>query len=138
MKLVVDASVAVKWFLVEPHSIRAGRLRDARFSLVAPDLIRLELGNVLWKHVRRGELTSKAAESHLEAFEMAETEIRQTSGLVAVAFHLAVALDRTVYDCLYLALAVEENCALITADRKFHAAVAKSQLAPYILWIEDM
>lgn len=138
MRLVVDASVAVKWFLPELHSIRAGRLRDARYALVAPDLIRLEIGNVLWNRVQRNEMTSEAAAGHLEAFDTARTEILRASGLVKAAFHLAVSLRSTVYDCLYLALAVEENCALITADRKFYAAVHASGFAPYILWIEDL
>jgi len=50
---------------------------------------------------------------------------------------LAVALDHTVYDSLYLALAIAQDGALITADQKFHATVSDSPLASHIRWIED-
>lgn len=138
MRLVVDASVAVKWYLPEIHSIRAGRLRDPRFSVVAPDLIRLEFANVLWKTIRRGDLTREGAATFRHAFETSRIQILPAADLVPTAFDLAVDLGRTVYDCLYLALAMEQKCLLITADRKFYAAVASSAIANYILWIEDM
>jgi predicted nucleic acid-binding protein len=50
---------------------------------------------------------------------------------------LAVELDRTMYDSLYLALAVAAECALVTADAKLHAAVAASPLAAHVQWVED-
>lgn len=138
MKLVVDASVAVKWYLPEVHSLRAGRLLDPRFSLVAPDLIRLEVGNVLEQRVRRHELTFEEAAIRFESFETGGAKILPSIDLVQMAFEMAMELSCTIYDCLYLALAVDEECMLLTADRKFYTAVAKSELAPYILWIEDL
>jgi predicted nucleic acid-binding protein len=50
---------------------------------------------------------------------------------------LAITLDRSVYDSLYLALAVAQDCQLITADRKFYSAVSSSSLGSYVRWIED-
>ena len=51
--LVVDGSVAVKWFVVEPYSNEARRILDAyqngTFSFLAPDLINAEIGNIIWK-----------------------------------------------------------------------------------------
>ena len=53
-RCVIDASVAVKWFLPEIHTDAAEKwmARDAAF--LAPDLIYAEFGNVLWKRARSG------------------------------------------------------------------------------------
>ncbi|HEX6096712.1 MAG TPA: hypothetical protein VF432_10345 [Thermoanaerobaculia bacterium] len=51
---------------------------------------------------------------------------------------LAVALDRTVYDSLYLALAVAEECVLVTADAKFHATIVMTPLAAHVQWVEEI
>ena len=136
-RLVVDASVAVKWFVPELHSEAAARLLDPEFIVSAPDLIGAELGNTVWKKVRRQEITREEAAEILTAFPSMGVEIYPSSALLLPAFELAAALDRTVYDSLYLALAVAQNGPLITADRKFHAAVLESPLASHIRWIED-
>lgn len=136
-KLVIDVSVAVKWFIPEIHSEAAVRLLDSKFMISAPDLIVSEIGNTLWKKVRRQEITPEEASEILNTFPNAGVEIYACGPLLASALELAIALDRTVYDCLYLALAVAQNCALITADQRFHASVIESPLASHIRWIED-
>lgn len=136
-RLVVDASVTIKWFVPEVHSAAAGRLLDPLFIISAPDLIGPEFGNTVWKKVRRREITAEEAAEILTVFPSVGVEIYPSGALLVSAFHLAVALDRTVYDSLYLALAVAQDCALITADRRFHASVIESPLATHIRWIED-
>jgi predicted nucleic acid-binding protein len=136
-KLVVDASVAIKWFVPEVHSAAAARLLDPELILSAPDLIGPELGNTIWKKVRRQEITSAEAAEILIAFAGADVDIYPSDILLPSAFRLALALDRTVYDSLYLALAVAQDCALITADQRFHVSVRDSPLAKHIRWIED-
>jgi len=59
--LVVDASVAVKWFLPEPDAEPAVALLRAGHRLIAPDLLWIEVASVLWKVVRRGSLTAGPA-----------------------------------------------------------------------------
>jgi predicted nucleic acid-binding protein len=58
--------------------------------------------------------------------------------LLPAALDLAVSLDQTVYDCLYLALAETRASVVVTADRRFHAAVRDSVWADRIAWIEDV
>lgn len=135
-KLVVDASVAMKWFVPEVHSDAAARLLDADFVLCAPDLIVSEVGNTLWKKVRRGELTARDAEAVIAAFNSIPMELYSSRLLMPAAFEIAVTLDRTVYDSLYLALAVIQKCALVTADRKFHSVLVKSAFTDHIAWVE--
>lgn len=136
-RVVVDASVAIKWFVPEIHSDAAARLLEPGLSLCAPDLILAELGNVVWKKKRRGELTPEKASEILMAFIRFDVDIQPSDRLVPAALMLASALDRTVYDTLYLTLAIARDGVLITADRRFHLAVTESGLGSYIGWIED-
>ena len=136
-KVVVDASVAAKWFVPEVHSAAAARILDAEVALYAPDLIGPEFGNIVWKKVRREELLREEAADIIGAFAMVPLEIRSSALLLPAAFELAIELDRTVYDSLYLALAVAEDCALITADAKFHATIATSPFAGHVRWVEE-
>jgi predicted nucleic acid-binding protein len=136
-KVVVDASVAAKWFMPEIHSEAAARLLDPAIVLCAPDLIAPEFGNILWKKVRRGEITDAEALEIVSAFRALPLEILPSADLLPAALTLAMEFDRTVYDSLYLALAVAEDCVLVTADAKFHSAVAPSSLAIHIQWLEE-
>lgn len=138
IKIVVDASVAIKWYVPEIHSAAAVLLLEGDFILCAPDLIGPELANVVWKKVRRTEISREEGNEILAAFDRLPLELAPTRPLLAAAFEAAVTLDRAVCDCLYLALAVAQNCPLFTADRKFHSAVLTSPaLAAHIRWIED-
>ncbi len=137
MKKVVDASVAAKWFIPEVHSDSAAHLLDSELVLLAPDLIGAEFGNILWKKVRRREITKEEAVAILKAFASLPLDIHPSAALLAAAFEIAVSLDRTVYDSLYLALAEAENCVLVTADARFHDAVRRSALADHIEWVES-
>lgn len=136
-KLVVDASVAIKWFVPEIHSAAAVRLLNTELILSAPDLIAPEFGNTIWKKVRRQEITPEEAAEILIAFAGAGVDTYPSDILLPSAFRLALALDRTVYDSLYLALAVAQDCALVTADQRFHDSVRASPLVSHIRWIED-
>jgi predicted nucleic acid-binding protein len=51
---------------------------------------------------------------------------------------LAISLDQTAYDCLYLALAEARSSIMVTADRRFHDVVSDSVWADRIVWIEDV
>lgn len=52
-EIVVDSSVAIKWFVPQPNSIKASEIlnayQDGSLSLLAPDLIYAEVGNIIWK-----------------------------------------------------------------------------------------
>lgn len=138
MRVVVDASVAVKWYLEEDHAAPARRLLDGTYELIVPDLFFAEIGNVLWKRWRRGELDDDIIAETLAALDRVPCETRSARPLLSGAMALATSLRRTVYDSLYLALAIDTGARLVTADRRFHASVAASPLAGHILWVEDL
>lgn len=137
-KLVVDASVAIKWFIPEIHSDDAMRLFDSDAMLFAPDLIGPEIGNTVWKKARRGEITPHDALAILSAFPSVGMDIYPSRDLLTAAWEIASALDRSLYDSLYLALAVAYDCPVVTADRRFHTSVLASQLASHIQWVEEV
>jgi predicted nucleic acid-binding protein len=67
VNVVIDASVAIKWFVPEPLSDQAERLLDGGDSLFAPDFLLIEFGNIIWKKVRLGELARGDADAALAA-----------------------------------------------------------------------
>jgi hypothetical protein len=138
MIIVIDASVAAKWFFDEEHSMTALNLLDNPFELNAPDFFFLEMNSLLCKRARRLEL------SVTEAFEM-DDEIRSmpiqsypSTALRERAFELALETKSSIYDCLYLALAEVLDGRMVTADRKFFRSLQDSPLRDRMLWVEDL
>jgi predicted nucleic acid-binding protein len=129
---VVDASVAVKWVVDEPDSDLAALLLDGR-PLLAPDLLWVECGSVLWTKVRRGVLP--AADAALAGRVLRGADIETVAGrlLLDDALSLALRLDHPVYDCLYLALAIQRERPFVTADRRFAERVEASGIAPGVV-----
>ncbi len=122
--LVVDASVAVKWVLREAGRENAVALLSGGSVLIAPDVIRLELSNVITKRERRKAITSEQATEAFGLFTELSPELHQTEPLAVTAFNLARRSQTSFWDCIYLALAMEQSCGLVTADRRFFNAVA--------------
>jgi predicted nucleic acid-binding protein len=138
MKYVVDASVAVKWYVPEVHSVEAERLLDPAYDLHAPDLIVPEFGNILWKKVGRAELTAAQARKIVEAFIDVPMFKHPASPLLEAALDGALQSAQTVYDWTYLALAIALNCQMVTADEKFYLALRSGTLASHFCWVADV
>jgi predicted nucleic acid-binding protein len=121
---VIDASVVIKWFLPENQSDAARRLLSAPHEYFAPDLLFSEVGNVIWKKVRRGELTSEQGERLAADISTVAVETVPTRGLMIDACALATTTGLSVYDSMYLALAVRLKTEMITADDRLGRTVA--------------
>jgi predicted nucleic acid-binding protein len=137
-RVVVDASVAVKWFLPEVASANARMLLALDYQLLAPDLLWAELGNVLWKRQRRGELEPRTATGLLRDFARLPIEFHAAERWVEAALDLAMRQGVTVYDGLYLALAVGTECRVVTADRRLYEACRSGPLAQAVSWVEEI
>jgi predicted nucleic acid-binding protein len=116
--LVIDASIAVKWVVEENGTAEALALRQ-KAKLIAPELLVAECANILWKKVQRNELLKEAALLAARLLQSAEIELLATRPLLEAATRLAIEIDHPAYDCMYLALAVENKCQFITADERF-------------------
>ena len=127
MRLVVDASVAVKWLVEEEGSDAADRLLTGGDDLHAPRLMASEVANALWRKVRLGE--ADRGRAGLLAAAMSEMPVRWSADetVCADAVRLALALDRPVYDCMYLALAHRLGARMVTADLRFANALASTE-----------
>lgn len=141
-RCVLDASVAVKWYVPEVHGDLALKVLEAHqagsLALHVPDLFLAEAGNILWKKVRRAELSEREMEEISRSLLSVPKTVYSAELLLPAALKLARALDTTVYDSLYLALAGLLDCPLITADQKLWRAVSRSRWARHIRWIAEI
>ncbi len=126
MTLVIDASVALKWVAVEEDSAAAEALLDE--PLLAPDFLLVECANVLWTKVRRQVWTRDEAHGALAMIRSARIELFPAASYIDAAQSIAFEVAQTVYDSLYLAVALAERATLVTADRRFAAAAAQHRL----------
>ena len=138
IRYVVDASVGIKWFLPEIHSEAAGRLPLLNASLHVPAFFHLELGNVLCKRMRRDELAPEEGEAILKVLQRIPLHKHSNERLMTPAFAIAIQTGRSLYDCLYLALAEAIDGQVVTADRKFCSSLAASRYGKRMLWVEDL
>jgi predicted nucleic acid-binding protein len=123
VSVVVDASTALKWLLVEDASDRAYELIGSEL-LIAPDFLFLECMNVLALRVQRGLWRSIDAEQAFGLLTSIPMRVVPSQLHVGEAGRLATHLPRqTVYDCLYLAVAMAEGAVMVTADQRFAEAV---------------
>jgi len=132
---VVDASVIVMWLVPEEYSRHARRLRQTDAEMLAPAHFRPEVANALWKKVRKGILSNDEAKRML-TLDLPVEEV-PIFPLLPAAFDIAARYERTVYDALYVALALREHCQLVTADKKLRNSLAKA-FPGTVLWVEDI
>lgn len=135
---VVDASLVVKWFVPEVHSEAARRWLDASHDYIAPDLVFPESGNAIWKKIRRGELSKDEGQQLVGDISVVGVEAVSMRALLPDAHALAVATGVTVYDAMYLTLAVRLETQVITGDDRFARKLADHPLlAPHIRSVDD-
>lgn len=125
--VVIDASIAIKWVVEEQGTPDALALRCGN-RLIAPDLLVAECANVLWKKFQRGELTRDEALLAARLLTRADVELLPTRALMQMATRLAIELAHPAYDCVYLALALDNDCPFATADESFSRKVSASGL----------
>jgi len=138
--LVVDASLAIRLILPDPHrSALRGRMErwlQEGYHLVAPDLWLYEMTTALCKAAFFGLITAEEAENSLPLVsELAIQLVAPDPEQARLAFAWTQRLNRAAaYDSFYLALAGSLGCELWTADRRLHNAVG----LPWVrLAIED-
>jgi predicted nucleic acid-binding protein len=137
-RYIIDAGVAIKWFVPEIHSDDALRARQDSYRLHIPAFMLLEFGNVLTKKIRRQELSPPEANAILKELKYLPLHRHADDQLFPAAYQLALDTHRSLYDCLYLALAEVIDGIMVTADRKFCTALADGPYARRVLWVEDL
>jgi predicted nucleic acid-binding protein len=121
--MIIDASVASHWFANTEFSKAAGPFRWLS-DLVAPGFLLVETGNVLYKQSRAGNIAPDKCAESIGILRESMLELIPDANLLAKAIELALERRHPVYDCLYLALAIERREPLATADKRL-AALAR-------------
>jgi predicted nucleic acid-binding protein len=132
-RLVVDASVAIKWVVPEAGSEQAIILLE--HGLVAADLLFSECANILWRKQRHGFLTADEADVAARTLEQADLAIVSTRGYLARAVAIAVELDHPAYDAIYLAVAEAFGLRLAMADHRLIRKTEQSSPRFRNMWL---
>lgn len=122
-RIVLDASVAVKWFHDEPGTAAALKFQEAinagDIAATVPDLLLYEVANALVRGVQKSAPEISAAlrvlgEMSWDVAPPSHTLLEDAVALTANRPTL------TVYDAIYVALALRREAELVTADRHLH------------------
>lgn len=123
--IVIDAGVAAKWLLPESGSEEAIALQEGPHELIAPDLIRMEVSGAITRCVRaeKDPIPAKDAivryQKWLRLLDQATISLIPESDILTQAVELSIKIKHPLPDCLYLAVAMQLDADLITADRPF-------------------
>ena len=137
-ELIVDASVVIKWFVVEDLLDEADRLRPLIAELSAPDFLLVEIGNIAWKKTRQGILRPHDATRIVAHLRRSGMRLVPTTSLLDNALQLAQDLDHPVYDCLYVALIEMLDAMFLTWDRELYAKLSQSRFASAVYLLSDV
>jgi predicted nucleic acid-binding protein len=117
--LIVDASVAFKWFFVaESNAAEALAVADSRELLIAPEILVAEVCNAAWRAARLRRIDPAELPSIAAAIPRFFSELVGLNPLAQRAIEIAAQLDHPVYDCFYVALAETSRALLVTADMR--------------------
>lgn len=136
MILVVDASVAVKFVTEEAGSDQAYEIVAGPDPLIAPDWLLVEVASAMWNKVKHSKLLETHAEDSFDNLPRFFAQLFPAKELLKEAFQLSFRLHHPVYDCLYLALAQQEQAVLVTADKAFMRAIERTKLGAHARLLE--
>jgi predicted nucleic acid-binding protein len=132
MTIVVDASVAVRWFLQLKKANLAEALLKSGERIVAPDLVLAEIANAAWKAAVFGGVSTATVTDIVEKSARYFHELMPAEALKDRALEIALALKHPAYDCFYLALAEQRGCRVVTADDRLLRRCAGSLFSPLV------
>jgi predicted nucleic acid-binding protein len=134
---VVDVNIVLKWLLEERHSREARLFLDSTsVVLLAPAFLLIEAANILSFKVRQKEVESVVARYYLASLT-GKMSFVPDSPLLAQAFAISSAHACSVYDCLYVGLALREDCQFVTADEKLIRMLG-NVYPGRLLWLGDV
>lgn len=133
MMVVVDASVAAKWYLPEARSASARHLLSPAYECMAPDLIRLEIGSLLLRNVRRRQVTSEQCVIVLTRTLPAVVNVVPSIDYAQAAFEIAQIAGGSYYDAVYLAVARVTGVPVVTDDAAMVRTAAAANIKAYAI-----
>jgi predicted nucleic acid-binding protein len=127
---VVDCSVAAKWMLPEPGRAPAlelfRRYSTGEIFLLAPDLLLAEFASLMTKRTRRKMLSAGQSRQAFTLMERYAPRLFDTRPRLSRALDLSLRHQLSLWDCVYLVLAMEHDCPVLTSDQRlFRAGTAR-------------
>ncbi|REL38149.1 PIN domain-containing protein [Rhodohalobacter sp. SW132] len=129
---VIDACVAIKWFLPEKDYQKAGEILSSHNRLFAPDLFQVEMDSIITKKVRQKLIETEDAYRIYDEIRKIPIQIIPYSLIGKLAFDLSAALPITQYDACYLASAIEYDEKVISADMRFVRGMKGTPFEHYV------
>lgn len=126
MEFVLDCSVAISWYFADEKTEKINQLRDQLFEgvIIVPLLWSIEICNVITVACKRGRIKSEEAQQLLvDLKNLPDAFDSETEAMVwEYSFQLAQQYELSVYDAVYLELAIRKNCPLATLDKSLKEA----------------
>jgi predicted nucleic acid-binding protein len=123
---VLDCSAAAKWILPEPDRAPAlgwfERYVSGEVLLIAPDLLLAEFASLVAKRNRRKQISAKQACEAFSLMTKCAPRLFDMRPRLFRALDLSLQYQLSVWDCIYLALALERDCPVLTADVRLFRA----------------
>lgn len=123
MKLCLDACVALAMLLPEKDTPAALNLRqDARNQIhqfIAPDSLPIEVAHALTRAERQGKITSGTGSGLFDGFLDLCPPLYPYFDYLDRAMQLSSRFRIGVFDCVYVALAEQQECQVVTIDKRF-------------------
>lgn len=135
--LIVDASVAAKWFIQEELSESALSILDNGHQIESPDFLLLEMDSIICKWIRSKSVTLAEGNKLRDSFRQYPIRYHPFVQFLDSAFAIAGETGQSVYDCLYVALAALLEGKMITADRKLFEVMRKGRFGKYLAWVGE-
>jgi predicted nucleic acid-binding protein len=137
-RLVIDANIAAKWYLPEADSETAEALFTAEFEFHAPSFLLTEFANSFWKH-------SIANRTYIDAWRQASRQLKKAipfwhsdEQLHDQALELAITHRHPIFDCIYLALALQIDAVVVTADKQFCNQFARTEYGARVVALHEV
>lgn len=135
---VVDASVAAKWFIEEEHGEAALSVLDKNNQLHAPDFLLMEMDSIICKWIRRGAVSPQEGIDVRDALRRYPIQRHSFMPFLDSAFAIANQTGKSIYDCLYIALAALLKGRMVTADRRLYDGLKSGPFKEHVVWVADI
>ncbi|MBT3330756.1 MAG: type II toxin-antitoxin system VapC family toxin [Rhodospirillaceae bacterium] len=137
MSLVIDASIVVNVIIPQQLTDSAVLWMARPIAKLAPEFLRIEVANALWKSEAAGLLNTDQADRAWRNLDESGIRLVPDNDHLDRARSIARGLRHSIYDCLYLAVAEANEATLLTANRRLYRLAKDHGESVQVAWIED-
>jgi predicted nucleic acid-binding protein len=132
---VIDACVAIKWFLPERGHEFAVEIFNNHNNMIAPDLFFIEIDAIITKKVRQKLVHLEDAKKIYDETRNLPIKIIPYLKISDIAFDLSSGLSITLYDACYLAVGIEFDQKVFTSDKRFFNGMQNTPFGHHLEYV---